>query len=597
MLGSACAGDRALLFAEVLQVPEGDTRSLADHFKKATTAGGGPRFEAESLTVDATLPGRKPFRVEGAQLALEPSADGGSLRFELEGPIFGAASRVSAAGAIEWGKGPFGGDRLTVDFVVDDADLAVLRVAFPERFDAAFAGPLDLSGHAEGIVGEHSSEEAPASPLKGKLDGSVDWTVLGRRDSLAFSSAFSLDDRSVRFSGMHLKSFGLDLDVFGWFDPSPQGQFHLNGAFAGVDVAKVAADWQVPAPWRAAATLSGKTEFWGKPGQSFISYDTKASEVSVPGLGGYPIHSGPVRLAGRLLAINAEVSGSVMSSKLEVGPVDLDSLPIGISWWRNALNVTAANSTLWGGSVASTLSYRPATHPAFELGGMLENVRAGDFAGAVLKAYGIDVEGKLDVAYRIGQDAAQSPFFAARASLSAARLGRRGLVEQAMEALAAMPTPLSSPRANAAVKKSRTGADLFDKLFFEIEKRGDGYVVGGISGHTGELQLDGSGSMTKDAVLDVAATLYVPPAVTEALLANALWAAPLRIADGGLFVPLHIGGKVGDAKVTLTQAFVAAVAKAHSGGAVTPFGLAEVEHVANSGLAVLADDPSSPSSP
>ncbi len=166
-----------------------------------------------------------------------------------------------------------------------------------------------------------------------------------------------------------------------------------------------------------------------------------------------------------------------------------------------------------------------------------------------------------------------------------------------MAALASMPTPLSSPQADAAVKRSKTGAVVFDKLFLEIERRGDGFAVGGISGHAGDLQLDGSGTMGKEADLDVEASLYMPPAVTEGLLANALWAAPLRAADGGLFVPLHIGGKASDVKVTLTDAFVAAVAKAHAGGAVTPFGLAKVEHVATSGLARLGDDPSSPSSP
>jgi len=598
MLGSACPPDRARLFAEVLGLVDGDSRSLADHFEKRAAAAGGARFEAESLTVDAALPGRKPFRVEGAQLALEPSRDGASLHFELEGPIFGAASRVSAAGTIEWGKGPFGGDKLTVDFTIDDAALEVLRIPFPERFDPAFAGPLDLSGHGEGVVGEHTTEDAPASALKGKIDGAVDWVVLGRRDALTFSSGFAIDDRSVRLSAGHLKSFGIDLNLSGWFDPDLQGQFHLNGGFASIDVAKVAADWQVPTAWRAVATLSGKTEFWGKPGQSFISYDAKAADVSVPALGGYSIRTGPVKLAGRVMAINAEVSGSVMPTALEVGPIHLDALPFGINWWRGALNVTAANSTLWGGAVASTISYRPAEYPAFEVSGRLENMRAGEFASKVLPSYGLDLDGIADIAYRSGQDAAAAPYFAARASLNSARVGRNNLFEQALAALASLPTPLSAAALAADLKKpKRGGPGAFDKLFVEVERRGDALAIGGISGRAGDLLLDGSGSLGKESGLDVAATLYLPPAATEALLSGALWAAPLRGADGGLFVPLHIGGKPAEMKVTLTADFVGAVAKAHAGAAVTPFGAAQVEHVATSGLATLPDDPSAPSTP
>ncbi len=597
MLGSACSPETALLFIQVLQLDQGDTRQFADHFKKGTTAGGGLRFEAENLTVDATLPGRKPFRVQGAHLVLEPSGNGGSVHFELDGPIFGAASKVSAVGTVQWGKGPLGGDKLTVDFAIDDADLEVLRVAFPERFDPAFAGPLNLSGHGEGVVGEQTTEDAPATPLKGKLDGSVDWVVMGRRDSLVFSSGFSLDDRSVRLSGARLKSFGLDLDVSGWFDPDPHGQFHLNGAFAGVEVAKVTADWLVPPPWQAVAALSGKTEFWGKPGQSYISYDAKAADVSIPGLGGYPIRTGPVRFIGRLLAINAEVSGSVQPTMLEVGPIRLDALSVGVSWWRNALEVVAANTSLWGGTVATTFSYRPATSPAFEVGGRLDNMRARDFASRVLPAYGIDVDGTVDVAYRVGQDADAAPYFAARVFLAAARLGSSNVFEQALAALASMPTPLSCPEAAVAIKKSKSGAAVIDKLFFEIEKRGDGFAVGGISGHAGVLQLDGSGTMDKNADLDVEGAVYFPPAATEALFADSLWAAPLRAADGGLFVPVHIGGKSSDLKVTLTPAFAAAVAKAHAGQPVIPFGLAKVEHVATSGLATLAEDPAQPATP
>jgi len=594
MLGSACPPERALLLARVLVPAEGDTRSLADQFSRQRSASGGDRYEASKLTVDVALPGRQPLHVHQAYLALEPSGDGSSVHFEIEGPVFGAASRVSAAGSIEWRKGPLGGDKLTLDWAIDDADLQVLRVAFPERFDPAFIGPLDLSGHGEGIVGEETTEDAPATPLKGKMNGSVDWQVLGRRDALVFSSAFSLDDRSVRLSGARLESFGLGMDVSGWFDPAASGQFRLNGSFAGVDAAKVANDWQVPASWRPVATLSGKMEFWGKPATSFLAYDVKADDISVPALGGYSIRTGPVRLEGRLLAVNADVSGSVRPTMLQVGPMRLDNLPFGISWWRDALSVTAANTELWGGPVTATVSYKPATDPAFQVGGVLKGLRARDFTSKVLPSWGLDVDGTIDVAYRIGQDSSRVPFFSARAYVARARLGTSNLVEQALAALASMPTPLPVADAGAGMRKLPGGATLLDSLFLELEKRGDALAIGGLLARGGALAIDGSGTMAGSPDLDVAATLRFPPEVAETIVTRAKWAAPLRAVEGDLYVPLHIGGKPGDPRVTLAPEFVHAVAEARAGRPVTAFAKAIVEHVAISDLGALAKDPSAP---
>lgn len=590
MLGSACPPARALLLADVLRPAEG---SLAEKFAGQPGAGGARRYEASQLSVDVVLPGRPPLHVEQAHLMFEPSADGSSVHFELAGPIFGAASRVSAAGTIEWAKGPFGGDTLTLDFTIDDADLQVLRVTFPERFDPAFIGPLDLSGHGEGVVGEQTTEEAPATPFKGKANASVDWTVLGRRDALVFSSAFSIDDRSVRLSGARLDSFGLGMDVSGWFAPDPNGQFHLKGTASAVDAAKVASDWQVPAPWRPVAALSAKMEFWGKPGTSFLSYDVNADDVAVPALGGYSIRTGPVRMTGRLLAINADISGSVMPKNLQVGPIHLDSLPFGISWWRDAFMATAANTDLWGGPVTTTVSYKPATHPAFNVGGMLNHVNAREFTSNVLPSYGLDVDGTMDVAYRIGQDSASAPYFSARTYLTKVRQ-KKNIIEQALAALASMPTPLPVGDVGAGMRKLPDGTTVLDSLFLELEKRGDAVAIGGILARGGDLRIDGSGTMNGASVLDVAATLCFPPDLAGKIAAGAEWIAPLRVAEGELFVPLHIGGKAGDVEVTLTPDFAHAVSEAHAGRQVTSFSRARVEHVATRDLAVLSDDPAAP---
>src|SRR5205085_7851590 len=210
-LGSQVPPAKAVALASMLRSGE---RSLF-----AALAASGGAFQATGLDVDFVNLKFGPMKIRGAHVSLTPSPDGRSSKFEITGAPFGEGSTLEASGNVEWGPCPQGGDKLDLVFAVGNAPVDQVRAFLPGRIDPSFLGLLNLHGKAAGVIGEKTTEDAPATPLRGDLEAVLDWQILGRTAPLTITTNFSLDDRMARVSNGHLKWQDFDLGLRGWFDP------------------------------------------------------------------------------------------------------------------------------------------------------------------------------------------------------------------------------------------------------------------------------------------------------------------------------------------------------------------------------------------
>ena len=595
-IGAAAEADRLVRVAGLFRVADGTSLIAA---LKEVRDGNGISYRAEGIAFDIVTLEHAPLRVENAKVALTPSGDGRSLRFEASGVTFGGASTIEGRGEVEWSAGPLGGDRLEAEFKLRDAPVEALRALAPERFDPSILGSFDLSVSASGVLGESSSEDVPATPLTGKITADMDWTVLGRTAPLVVRTDFSMDDRSVRLKGGRMEWSGLGLDVSGWFDPRPTGKFSIIGKFQDVDAAAVATDWAVPEPWRPQATVSGKVEFSGSPGQSLLRYDASAPSIVVPALGGYTVRLGEPKIHGNLAAINTEVSASILSKSVRVGHLDLGDVPIGLSWWRKKLLVSAANSRLWGGANDTTLVYEPSQHPAFAIVGRVSSAVAGDLAAGLAPTFGFDVEGSGSFAFRIQQERDFKRSFQSTLSLRTGRFASAALFADTLAALKTAQPSLSSAAADTLVAATRQDkGTLVDRLFLEAVSRDSTWPLataldfGGVFLRRGDFQFDGDGGLSSSKELNVEGTVTFPADVADALAVGAPWLSALRGAGGTLVVPVMISGSIAAPKVMIAGSYAERLSQARSGAAVTAPELRRVRHLDVGALAPIPGDPS-----
>ncbi|MFN2424937.1 MAG: hypothetical protein ABR587_00670 [Candidatus Binatia bacterium] len=553
---------------------------------------GSLKYEATGITIDVvSMHGRLKF--ERARVALMPSADGRSCRFEFSGSPFGATTTFEATGSVEWAAGPSGGDKLDVVYRLGGAPVESVREFLPERIDPSFSGLLDAHGKASGVIGETTTEDLPATPLRGDVEAKLDWTVLGRTSPLVIVTQFSLDDRSVRLRDGRLSWEGIDLGLKGWFDPQPGGKFDLAATLSEIDTYKVAADWNVPEAWRPTSKLSGTITLKGKPGGGLIRYEASAPSIVVPGTGGYTIRVTEPKLQGSLVAINADVSASVRGTSVKIGEYELGALPVGVTWWRDKLTSSSSNTELWGGENDGSFSYIPAEHPKFTASGRIKSAKAPEMAAEVAPALGLDVDGSSSLAFTFGRDPDGTGYLTAHASLVTGRLGGVDVFARVMAELAAVDAALSLPDVAAVVPQPRSGAGTrVDRLFFEVDRTPDAFDIGGLYLRAGEFQLDGDGRFTHADGLLVEGVVTVPADVASRLVASAPWLASLRPDDAApLTVPVIVSGKPASLSVSLAPGYAALLAQAKGGDKPGMPARRDVRHVGREGLPNIPGNP------
>lgn len=584
-LGSQVPPANAIGLATILR--SGDRSVFA-----ALSKSSGDAFEASGIDVDFVTVKFGPLKIQNAHVSLTPSADGRSCRFAITGTPFGEGSTLEASGTAEWGVGPLGGDKLDLVYAVGNAPVEAVRTFLPGRIDPSFRGMVGFHGKASGIINETTTEDAPATPLRGDFEAMLDWQILGRTAPATINGNFSLDDKMVRISGGHIKWQDFDLALRGWFEPFPTGKIELTALFNDIDAHKVAVDWNVPPPWQPTATLTGQFNLTGKQGQSMLKYEARAPSADVPGLGGYNVHMVKPKFTGSILVINADASVTFLPEQWSVGGIDLGSLPSGILWFRDKVMYNASNSPLWGGENDATISYKPAEHPAFTMSGRIKGADGRIMAQRLLPQLGLDAEGYGSVSYIFGQDVERKPQWSVHGSLLTGRIGNVDLFARTLDALGAADPSIKVADAAADMPKPRHGTGTrIDKFFFEAEKNADAYSLGGMFLRAEEFQLDADGEYSEASGLNLDGTVMFPPAAVDKLAASAPWIKALRVEGGPMYVPVAITGKTQSPAVALAPGYAELLASTKRGEPVTAPGIKHARKVGAENVASIPGDP------
>jgi hypothetical protein len=590
MLGASAPESAAIELAARLRVvsPDGSLAPL----RPALIDKGSSRYEASGLVLAVRTLEYGLLRLGDARVVLAPAADGKSCSFEVSGRPFGATSTFEASGTVTWSVGPLGGHRLEGSVLLDGAPVDALRELLPKRLDPSIDGPIRFRAKADGIVAELTTEDAPASPLRGDFDLKAEWTVLGRRAPVELSSSFSMDDRSVRLPSGRLKWMDFELAVKGWVQPQSWGRFDLSASFSNIDTQKVAAEWKVPEPWRPASTLSGTFKWKGVPGDSQLRYEATAPRIDLPALGGWSVSLDQAKLSGGILEVNTDVSVSFGYRTMRLGHLELPYFPGGLQWWRDVLQVTTANSTLWKGAYTATFTYKPEQHPAFSTTGKLVNAEPAPLLAALAPHLGLDADGRASITYVFGQDEQRKLRWTVQASLMDGRLANVDLVARVLEALAAADPALVLDDAASLLPKPRKGQGMaVDRLFFAVERRGDRYELGGLIFDSGVFRFEGDGHWSASGGLVLDGQLAIPEDVAARFAARAPWSAKLRVAGAAMLVPVTLRGPTSSPTVALAPGYAADLAKAARGESVTPPALREERRVGEENLPSVPGDP------
>jgi len=338
----------------------------------------------------------------------------------------------------------------------------------------------------------------------------------------------------------------------------------------GIDAHKVAVDWNVPPQWQPTATVDTTFTFSGTPGKSQIKYEARAPSMSIPGMAGYDVQLTKPRIVGALLAINADVSASFLPERVVFGGMDLGKLPWGMSWYKEKLLVSAANTKIWNGDNDVSLTYTPAEYPAFSIVGQLVSADAAAMARTFLPKLGLAVEGTGATAYAITRDAAGALEWIVHGSVSVGSISNYDLYSRAIEALGDADPAIRVGELAAMLPQPRHGEGTrVDRFYFEADRKGDVYTIGGLLLRGEDFRFDADGEYSDAAGLRLDGTFAVPQAAAEKLTASASWLSALRSSDGAMYVPIVITGKPADPTVALAPGFADTLARAKRSEPVT----------------------------
>lgn len=519
-----------------------------------------------------------------------PAASDGSIRVRAEAVLLGQGSRARMEASLRRGTGPTGGDWVKYTLEVSDGSAEALQRAFPLLADAELSGSVRIEASGEGYLGERSTEAAPAEPLVGHLAGEVSLAIAGRSELLSFDLRTAVDDKRYQIRSGSALWAGVEFAVSGWMSRHPGDKVGIRLQFSDVDPSAVLEGYGVAERWRPEATVSGTIRVTGTLGYPLVRY-----EASMPTLEFNPwpptgLKTGPVKVRGSLLAVNADISGSFEMQDIEVGSVRLPRAGLGVSYWRDKLTVSALDVSLWGGSANLSLAYYPEQGHSVEGGGTLENADARDVFSSVVADLGLEVEGRADMLVQVGIDA-RGPWALGRVGLHRGRLGPRGFVHDVIGSVLAERGQRGLLGGLIASHPHLLATDhvSFRRTSFDFQTRDDGLSIRSLKMDMGDGELRGEGLIDNDNRVAGWGTLILAPGLSAELAQAVAEIAPLVGTDGSLRVPVRLqsGERIGELEPD--ERFTHALARSARGEPVGPFMTMESDSSIFSELPALED--------
>jgi hypothetical protein len=453
-----------------------------------------------------------------------------------------------------------------------EGDPAELAKIVPGLGRATFTDDVTLKLEAKGFVGERSTETLPADPLAGRVHAEVGLDLLGLDRRAVFDSGVSLDDKRWVLSDGEGKWGARGFAFAGWVERAiGANKVNLRMSFKDVGVSDIMAEYGIEERWRPDAVVAGEIRMGGSLDYPLTRYEVKAPRVTFNGLPSMSISTGPMRVSGSLLAINAEVSASFDTSDLSIGHVKIDDALVGTRWWRNELMVSTRELPLWDGKLDASAGYEPQAERRHRGGGLLRDVDAAMFWQHVFPDSRLELDGRLDVSMQTDWRDGRL-WVDGRVGVHDGTLGPDGLVHSILSEVAAVAGAEPAVLAELAARYPVAAADgmPFRRLAasFQSAKEGVAVRVSDLVGEGATLSLDGT--VNADQRLSAAGVVALAPSLVSGLVRRIVPLAGLVADDGELQVPVRVEGNPAELRVTVDPRFLEALRAAGDGKDVEP---------------------------
>jgi len=510
--------------------------------------------------------------VKGLDLELDPADDDGAVALRARAAALGDSSEVNVTGRIRADERADVIAWIDVEFDVRDADPATLAVITNRLAKAPLTPPLSFTGTATGPLGARSTEEAPADPLEGTINGQVGLTVFGRTAPLSFDLDVALDDKFFRVRKGTGEWAHMNVGVTGWSQPSVYGKVGYRFTLEDADIASILGGFGIDERWQPSGEISGELKATGGRTDVRLFYEAKIPELEFDGMPPFTIDADDVSVHGAVLALNADLSASFSTEHFVFAGAEIPQAQFGILYFKNKVAVNQRDLPVWGGTVDASLAYLPADGSA-EGGGLANDMDAAIVARNLIPNLGLDVSGRLDSVFQVGYDA-RGPWTMGRVGVHRGKLGAIGIGHALVRSIAearGKAEALDDALVSAHRASLSPDTTAFKRLAFDFESREDGFALRGL-----ELRLT-AGTIHAEALIDDTRTVAawgnfdMEPGLTGDLVERIPELGSLVGADGRLRVPIKLQGPSSDLTARVDDRFLEAVDAAAAGKGGGPF--------------------------
>jgi hypothetical protein len=518
----------------------------------------------------------QPLKVDVVDLDLDVVVSGRRDESTIDivgtGRPFGDASLMTFSLEIEPGAGSGSAYRVEGPIEISRAEADAIQALFPLFEELPLAGQLDAELAVSGVVGDVTTEAAPATPLEIAAQGSIDFEMFGKTDELSFDAVFVVDDRSVQVKKGDLQYVGLAARAGGWMTGIGRklsGRLHIDE----LDIGEAMGTYGIDSMWHPELVVSGSIKLSGHELEPLLNYEASAESTRFAPYPGYEVASDAMTFRGSLLASNAVFSISTSTDELRIGSLELVDPAIGSRWFRDKLTITALDLAVWDGKSNSAITYEPKENEGITIGGMVDGAEANVFVEDLFPELGLEITGGMDGIAQGGFDA-QRPWSLGRVGFYDGEVGSVGIVHAILTTVARDAGVGALIDADLVAAYPRTLAPEmpgYERIEMDYQTRDDGLALRSIDIVLAHAEIKAEGLIESDHTFAGWGVAALSLQLTDELVRRVPRLMGLCGSDGRFRIPVKLRGGPSATEITVDERFVEAVRNADRGENVSTF--------------------------
>lgn len=524
--------------------------------------------------------------MEGADLQLSDSTivlgdeDAAGLRaFEFSTAPFAEGSSLSFKGKIGPSSSRPGAHVISGVYELKLDDIHRLDATFPNRVPESLVGPLSVKGELGGVLGDKGDENAPASPLTGTFESTVDFEVFGYRKPLVAKGKLRGDDVRLSVYDVALDWDGHKATAKGWCATKADGKMAAKVQLSSDAAPTLGGHFGLEDRFLPRGLLAGEVEFTGPPSDLRTAYSLKSDHLEFPGVDGVTLVLDNAQLSGRIFdpyrLFNVSVKADVTLAGRDIG-----RQVFGVRYEPGEFTLTTLKADYLDTVGIFSIQYFP---PANEYRVQLafESLSTGAIADAFFDGDDPTTRGYVSL-IAVDSNMSGERQRAFRAAVRLGALKAANLTAQVLETVSPPGHQLLGENVAASSTDTFQGDGTPIRELRLVGVRDEaGWTVDYLHGQFGRGELLAEGRVDEDRSLAFEGSYSLRPRLLAAVLPEHPWLEALQDAKGWVNVPVRLEGTLAEPNLVVKAGVAERFAAAARGEAVQPFAIVtpSSEHV------------------